>query len=345
MKIQRTPEIDNFFRICMDNLKNEDKNRFLGAKVTQKNERYLQKQMGKSGFQEFMKPQEHWPSLFIRSSDAILRPYNSTIKLDMIQNQDFRFSLEMVPANQLFNVSGIIFDQHRELNDWMQLRALDQPYPAAVLWQGNDVWMLDAPSESFTIDPYALKAKGNVLTFGLGIGYFAFMALLNPAVRSVTIVEKSASVIAMFNEYILPQFPQRDKVKIIEGDAFDYFNEIFINQFDYVFADIWKSGDDGFLMIEKLLEQYEPPFEKVDFWIETSCFEFIPTLILLYFRSISSDFKMKHDSLLYNRIFHKISQYFDSIDSTVSDVIKLKDFMYNPQILREIVATSDYKTK
>jgi hypothetical protein len=120
----------------------------------------------------------------------------------------------MLPANQLFNVSGIIFDQQRELNDWMQLRALDQPYPAAVLWQGDEVWMLDAPSESFTIDPYALKAKGNVLTFGLGIGYFTFMALLNPAVQSVTIVEKSASVIAMFKDYILPQFPQRDKVKI-----------------------------------------------------------------------------------------------------------------------------------
>ena len=343
MKIQRTPEIDNFFKSCMDNLKKENKNRFLGAKVTTKNENYLQKQMSKSGFQEFMKPKEQWPSLFIRSQDAIQSPYNSTIKLDTINNEEFRFSCEMLPANQLFNVSGIIFDQHRELNDWMQLRALDQPYPAAVLWQGNDVWMLDAPSESYTIDPYAKKAQGDVLTFGLGIGYFAFMSLLNPKVKSVTIIEKSESVISMFKQYILPQFSNKDKVKIIEGDAFDYFNKAFIEEFDYVFVDIWKSGDDGFLMIEKLLEQYNPPFDKVDFWIETSCFEFIPTLILLYFRSISSEFDIEHENLIYNRVFQKISQYFESIDSTVSDVYTLKDFMYNPKILRKIVASRDYE--
>lgn len=338
MKIQRTPEIDNFFRSCLDHLKSEDKNRFLGAKVTQKNERYLQKQMGKSGFQEFMKPQELWPSLFIRSSDAIQRPYTSTIKLDKISNDDFRFSLEMLPANQLFNVSGIIFDQNRELNDWMQLRALDQPYPAAVLWQGDEVWMLDAPSESYTIDPYAKKANGNVLTFGLGIGYFAFMALLNPAVQSVTIVEKSASVIAMFNEYILPQFPHRDKVKIIEADAFDCFNETFINPFDYVFVDIWKSGDDGFLMIERLLEQYEPPFEKVDFWIETSCFEFIPTLIFLYFKSLADQKGQSNLNPQYKRTLSKIERYFGSEDITISDVGSLKDRMYDLRTLRKIAS-------
>lgn len=43
VKIQRTPEIDNFFKNCMDNLKKENKNRFLSAKVTNKNESYLQK--------------------------------------------------------------------------------------------------------------------------------------------------------------------------------------------------------------------------------------------------------------------------------------------------------------
>jgi hypothetical protein len=101
VKIQRTPEIDDFFRSCLEHLKNEDKNRFLGAKVTVKNESYLQKQMGKSGFQEFMKPKEHWPSLFIHSSDALQRPYTSAIKLDMIKNEDFRFSLGNVTGQSV----------------------------------------------------------------------------------------------------------------------------------------------------------------------------------------------------------------------------------------------------
>lgn len=338
MKIKQTPEIKEFYKRCMDNVKKDDKNRFLGVSVTKDNESYLQRQMGKSGFQEFLGPADCWPSLFISSRDVMASPYNTAVKLDMIENEGFRFSSEMIPANQLFNVSGIIFDENRELNDWMQLRALDQPYLANVLWQKDEVWMLDAPSESNTIDPNAKKAHGNVLTFGLGIGYFAFMALLNPKVKSVTIIEKSPSVIAMFRKFILPQFPASDRINIIEGDAFDYFRQSFMQDFDYVFVDIWKSGDDGFLMIEQLLEQYEPPFEKVDFWIEHSCFEFIPTLILLYFVSISGNKNKPHLDPVYSRVQQKISNYFDSEDTVVSDVESLKDRMYDMQILRRIIS-------
>lgn len=340
MKIEKTLEIEQFFQRCLNNLKKEDKNRFLGMRVTKKNEHYIQKQMSKSGFQEFLGTSKQWPSLFIRSQDVINSPYNTAIKLNMIKNEEFRFSSERLPANQLFNVSGIIYDQNRELNDWMQLRALDEPYLANVLWQGNDVWMLDAPSESNTIDPIAGKAHGNVLTFGLGIGYFAFMALLNPNVTSVTIIEKSSSVIAMFKQYLLPQFAARDRLKIIEGDAFDYFNETFIQTFDYVFVDIWKSGDDGFLIIEKLLKQYLPPHNKVDFWIESSCFEFIPALIMLYFRSIANHKIEYHSDPLYQRILQKIAKYFEKEDIVLSDVDSLKDRMYDFRILREICSIS-----
>ncbi|MBV1709915.1 MAG: hypothetical protein KMY54_08640 [Erysipelothrix sp.] len=338
MQIQRTPEIDRFFQRCMNNMRNEDKNRFLDAKVTTKNEKYLQREMSKAGFQEFEGPTDQWPSLFIRSKDFMLSPYNACIRLDKIESDEFRFSSEILPANQLFNVSGVIFDKNRELNDWMQLRALDQPYKAAVLWQHNDVWMLDAPSESQTIDPYAKRAHGNVLTFGLGIGYFAFMALLNPEVKSVTIIEKSSSVIRMFNQYILPQFPQKEKIRIIEGDAFDYFNETFIQTFDYVFTDIWKSGSDGFLIIEKLLQQYNPPLEKVDFWIETSCFEFVPALILLAFQSIANHKVESHSDPLYRRILRKIHRFLESEQVIIQDVDQLKDRMYDIETIRKIIS-------
>jgi hypothetical protein len=338
MKIQRTPEIDQFFQRCMNNMKNEDKNRFLDAKVTTKNEKYLQREMSKAGFQEFEGPTDQWPSLFIRSKDFMLSPYNSCIRLDKIESDEFRFSSELLPANQLFNVSGIIFDKNRELNDWMQLRALDEPYKAAVLWQKDEVWMLDAPSESNTIDPYAKKAHGNVLTFGLGIGYFAFMALLNPKVTSVTVIEKSPSVIAMFKQYILPQFPQKEKIRIIEGDAFDYFNETFIQAFDYVFTDIWKSGSDGFLIIEKLLQQYNPPLEKVDFWIESSCFEFAPALILLAFQSITNHKVESHFDPFYRRILRKIHRFLESEQVIIQDVDQLKDRMYDIETIRKIIS-------
>ena len=48
------------------------------------------------------------------------------------------------------------------------------------------------------------RAKGKVLTFGLGLGYFAYMCSLKEEVESVTVVEKDKSVIKLFNEIILP---------------------------------------------------------------------------------------------------------------------------------------------
>lgn len=340
MNIHRTPEIDHFFQRCIENIQNEDKNRFLGLEVSFENEKIIQQAMAEAGFQEFEGPSEHWPSLFLRANDILLNPYTSSIKLDIIKHEGFRYTSEQLPSHQLFNVSGVIFDQNRECNDWMMLRALDHPVNAAVLWQDDDVWMLDAPSESATIDPYAKKAKGNVLTFGLGIGYFVFMALLNPEVKSVTVIEKSHSVISMFRQYILPQFPDHDRVTIIEGDAFDYFNESYISKFDYVFVDIWKSSDDGFLIIEKLLQQSLPPVDKIDFWIESSCFEFIPSLIMLYFQSLTTKIKPKFQHPTDRRVFKKIKSYFDHDDIIISDVECLKDRMYDLSKIRTIVSST-----
>ena len=95
--------------------------------------------------------------------------------------------------------------------------------------------MLDAPSEANTIDSYAKKATGAVLTYGLGIGYFIYMAMLNPNVESITVIENSMEVIQMFESYLLPQFPKLP-LTIIHGDAFNYHNEKYLDNFDYVFV-------------------------------------------------------------------------------------------------------------
>lgn len=338
MKVTLNPEIELFFNRCMDNMMNENKNAFLGMIVTRENERKIQRKMKKAGFPEFQGPEEAWPTLFIRTSDYLKTPYHSHIRLDQIIDSEFRYSKETLPANELFSISSIHPDEHRELNDWMTLRALDKPYDAAFLWQGNEVWMLDAPSEANTNDPYAKKAKGKVLTFGLGIGYFIYMAMLNPQVKSITVIEHSPAVIAMFKKFILPQFPKRTPLTIIEGDAYDYFNKVHLETFDYVYVDIWQSNDDGFLVIEKLLEQYLPKSDKVDFWIESSCFEFLPALIFVYFRSLAHHKNSTHENHLYHRMLKKIKRYFESIDTTVSDIETLKHYMYDPETLRKITS-------
>ena len=341
MKIKLNMDIDQFFQRCMNHLMSDHKNDFLGLKVTMANQLKIQRQMKKAGFQEFQGLEDTWPSLLISAEEYQKTPYNSHVKLDQIEDKGFRFSKETVNANELFSISAIHSDLERELNDWMTLRALDQPYVATYLWQGDKVWMLDAPSEANTMDPYAHKAHGNVCTFGLGIGYFSFMAMLNPNVKSITVIERSPAVISMFKKYLLPQFPTTIPITIIEGDAFDYFTDTYINDFDYVFVDIWQSNDDGFLLIERLLSQYYPDFQKVDFWIESSCFEFLSALIFTYFNAIAHHKPIKHNNPLYHRLLKKISCYFEGINKTVTDVSELKFYMYDTETLRLIVAVHE----
>lgn len=338
MKIKRTPSLDQFFNRCIHNLQNESKNQFLGMPITKENEHKIQNALKKAGFNEFAGSKETWPSLYISSKDYQNSPYNKSIKLDSIQSTEFSYRTETIHPNELFSISSIQFDPKRELNDSMRLVALDESYQAAFLYQNDEVWMLDAPSEAETINPYAQKAFGNVLTYGLGIGYFPFMAMLNSKVKCITVIEKSKSVIEMFNQYIKPQFPNEIEFNIIEGDAFDWFNEDTLNRYDYIFVDIWQSNQDGLLIIEQLLEKYNPPLSKVDFWIETSCFEVLPTLIFLYFEALSRHKSFKTEEHNYQRIVRKIDNYFKEINLEIEDENQLKDYMYNSELHRKLLS-------
>lgn len=338
MNIKTNPDIERFFKRCLHNLTHETKNQFLGQVVNKTNEPLIQQQMKDAGFHEFQGPKNSWPSLLISTQAYLATPYHASIKLDQIQDRDFRFTKETLPSNELFSVSSIQMDPQRELNDSMMLRALDKPYEATFLWQGKEVWMLDAPSEANTMDPYAQKAQGHVLTFGLGIGYFIFMACLNPKVESITVIERSQAVIDLFEKHFLPQFPKHIPITFIQGDAFNFFDEDYLSDFDYVFVDIWQSSDDGYPLIERLLGQYLPSLDKVDFWIESSCFEFMPALIFSYFDGLAHHKSMKHPDKQYRLILKKIAAYFDTLHETISDVETLKHYMYDQSTLRAISA-------
>ena len=338
MQIKRTPDIDQFMKRCLKNLSNETKNEFLGLNIETLDHDRLRRSMGKAGFQEFQGPKAKWPSLYLSTQAYIKNPYTSHIRFDDLSQTAFKYTQETIQAHELFSVSSIVDDENRELNDWMMLRAMDEPYHATFLWQDDEVWMLDAPSEMNTMEPYARKAKGKVLTFGLGIGFYVYMALLNEQVESVTIVERSPEVIQLFNRVLRPQFPQNKFIEIVQGDAFDYFNENTLNQYDSVFVDIWQSNEDGLVMMERLLEQYLPPFEQVDFWIESSCMEILHALVFMVLKGMIENKAYQNKDPMLNRIVGKIKSYLQQIDEEVDDVKRLKALMYEPSILRAMLS-------
>lgn len=337
MEIQPTKDIEAFCSRCHCHLQSDNKNSFLGMHATKANETKIQTAMHDAGFAEFQGDAHTWPSLFL-SADAWERSsYHSHVSLDLVKNEHFSYQTEKTAGHELFNTDCIQKDPKRELNDWMKLRAMDRNFDAIYLYQDEKDWMMDAPSEAATNDVPAAKAHGNVLTFGLGIGYFIYMALMNPHVDTVTCIESSSQVIEMFNRFLYPQFPQDKKVNIIEGDAFSYYRREYLAPYDYIFTDIWQSSIDGLNCIEKLLMQDNEPLEKADFWIEDSCFEIMWTLIFLYFDALLHHHKISINPS-YAHLMHKIQNYFDAMDVVIYDPSKLQFYMYDTGTIRSILA-------
>jgi len=139
----------------------------------------------------------------------------------------------------------------------------------AVLEDGNE-WMTLTPVDLDTCTQAIEEARGKVVTFGLGLGYYAFMCSEKEEVSSVTVVEKSENVIRLFKKHILPQFPHGEKIRIIEADAFEYAERIMPDEgFDLAFVDTWRDASDGAPMYKRMkpLEKLSPR-TKFLYWIE-----------------------------------------------------------------------------
>lgn len=339
MKILLTEEIQNFFQRCLYNMQHDRKNTFLDMFVTEENEPFLKKEMEKAGF-----PHQK-ESLFLSADDWENSLYHRTVHLDKAESSHFTYETEWMAGNQLFNCDVLQKDPQRELNDFMRLKAMDRDFQAIFLLQDGKDWMMDAPSEAFTNDPVARISRGKVVTFGLGIGYYIFMACQNPEVTSLHVVERSREVIEMFQEKILPQFSTSVPITLICDDAYRKWNPSFLKEFDTIYADIWQSSEDGLTSITKLLELYEPPFEKTHFWIEDSCYEMMWTLSLLHFIELSTGKKQKIASR-YIPYMKKIRAYYATVPLTADSVETLKTLMYDTETIRHILATKpDRKRK
>lgn len=129
-------------------------------------------------------------------------------------------------------------------------------------------WMTITPNEINTMRACLEQTHGRVVTYGLGLGYYAFHALLREDVSSVTVVERSADVIRLFERHLLPLFPRRDRLRIIEADAFTHLETLLPQtECDTVFADLWHDVSDG-LPLYRRMKALETPGPRYLYWIE-----------------------------------------------------------------------------
>lgn len=153
-----------------------------------------------------------------------------------------------------------------------QIGFFEKEFVYPVILENDRLWMSVTPNEIETMKEAVSRAHGNVLTFGLGLGYFPYMISEKNNVDNITIVEMNEEIIKLFKRYILPQFKNAKKINIIKADAFDYAkNYISKGNYDFVYTDLWHDVSDGIDMYLKM-KNYEKQNPNIEFmyWIEKS---------------------------------------------------------------------------
>lgn len=146
--------------------------------------------------------------------------------------------------------------------------ASDFKYP--IVMEKDVVWMSVTPHEINTMKEAIENAHGDVITFGLGLGYYAYMCSIKENVKSVTIIEKDGKIISLFKKFILPQFSHPEKINIIQNDAFRYLERQMPElHYDYAFIDIYRNATDALpTYIRFKQKENNIPQTEFAYWIE-----------------------------------------------------------------------------
>ena len=150
-------------------------------------------------------------------------PYLENIKFPDTATRHWKFTHYSYRPYEAFICNDIDIDKN--LREVPQIGFFRERFAYPAVEQDGREWMAVKPSEIETMRAPIEEATGTVVTFGLGLGYFAYMVSEKPDVTSVDIVERSEEAIALFERHILPQFPNKEKIRIIRSDAFGFLNE------------------------------------------------------------------------------------------------------------------------
>ena len=201
----------------------------------------------------------------LNPKDYIDNPYVKAIKKTGRKGKYALKYIDYAPY-QLFAFDDIKVNGYKE---YSQIGYFDSKFSYLALTEGNNIWMSLNPNEIETMKPYINKARGNVLVLGLGMGYVPFMLSLKNCVKSVTIVERDQEIINLFNELIYPSFPNKEKIKIVKGDAIEYTRKAQKEgTYDYIFADLWHDPEDGLPLFVELKKINKG----IDCWLEVSMY-------------------------------------------------------------------------
>lgn len=220
---------------------------------------------------------KYFPYMFhrYRAEDFSKDPYLTNIVFPTEAFGNARFEMARYEPFE-----GFVCDDFSTLDDGRiipHIGFFEETYPYPTVMEDGRIWMSVTPQEINTVRPAVEAARGHVVTFGLGLGYFAYLASLKPEVESVTVVDVNESIIDVFSREILPQFERASIVDIVCEDAFDFVEKKFASyEADFIYTDLWHDVGDGFDLYH-LMKEYEftKPEAEWQYWIEPTirCYE------------------------------------------------------------------------
>ena len=229
---------------------------------------------------EFVKKNIRWDTNLIDIDEYLHNPYLNALKNVSFEKDGWKFSSNTLKAYSLFPYEE---EYHYGSNSSlkMSLGFFDQDYTYPTISLFDREWMSLNPFEIRTMQIPLQIAKGKVLTLGLGLGYFAFMADIKEDVKEVHIVEMDLELIKLFNEYLLPLFPHPEKIHIHKAEAIDFVSHIKDKEFDFIFSDLWHDVSDGlplYLQLKRYLDSFR--ITKRMYWIEGSIVTYLRMLVI-----------------------------------------------------------------
>lgn len=206
----------------------------------------------------------------LNPEEYLNNPYLKYIKIPTTKDGEWDFGYQSYEPYEGFIYRDIeCLENYREIP---QIGFFKEKFTFPTVFEGGREWMAIKPNEIETMKLPIEKARGSVLVYGLGIGYFAYMVSQKDNVESVCIVERDQSVINLFEKHILPQFPNKNKITVVKSDAFDFAKDKMKNGgYNYIFTDLWHDVSDGVDLYVKM-KKYEAlcPNSQFEYWIERS---------------------------------------------------------------------------
>jgi hypothetical protein len=221
------------------------------------------------------------------------------------------------------------------------------PFFYLVIKQQAVTWMSVTPFEINTMAPVIDNMRGNVITLGLGLGYFASMVALKPEVSEVLVIEKNQQVIEIFLKHIYPHLENKEKIKIHHEDAFDYLRNN-TRSFDHLFVDIHHTADDGLPMYIRMKK-----LEKITrsgqwhYWLESSIISLFRRYMIVFLEEqllSFDDSKYQNPITLEDYLYRELYQL--NKDTSISSLQELDRWLSKASIqslLTEIDLPDDVK--